>query len=81
MKDHRIQERVVSTASAVFSMPAEVVAESRSLQEIPTWDSIVHLNFVLALEQEFGCTFSEQEIEELLSISSIVAVIGAKELQ
>ena len=37
-----------------------------------------HLNLVLALEQEFGVQFSPEEIEQLLSVELIVALVAEK---
>lgn len=73
-----IQDRVVSTAAVVFQTDAATVLAENSIEQIPSWDSVAHLNFILALEQEFRCNFTDVEIEALTSIPSIVQVLGAK---
>jgi acyl carrier protein len=73
-----IHDRVVSTASAVFESDSQTIVAGSSIEQIPSWDSVAHLNFILALEQEFHCNFTDAEIEQLTSIPSIVRVLGAK---
>ncbi len=73
-----IRDRVVSTASAVFQTDSQTILTESSIEQIPTWDSVAHLNFILALEQEFQCGFTDDEIEKLTSIPSIVQVIGSR---
>lgn len=71
-------DRVRQLASDAFEVPlAEIKAES-SPDSVATWDSIHHLNLVLALEQEFGIQFTPEEIEQLLSIELIEALIVEK---
>ncbi len=45
---------------------------------IETWDSLHHLSFVVALEQEFNVQFSPEEIEQLLSIELTTALLEEK---
>ena len=37
----------------------------------PDWDSIVHLNLILALEAEFEVRFSTAEIPQLTSVGKL----------
>ena len=62
----------------VFQLPAEQVSLDSSPETVETWDSLQHLNLVLALEQEFAIQFTPEEIEELISVRAIVAVLDVK---
>ena len=62
----------------VFEVPLERITPESSPDNLETWDSIHHLNMVLALEQEFGVQFSPEEIEQLLSVELIVALLAEK---
>lgn len=46
--------------------------------DIDAWDSIAHLNIVMALESALGVTFEPEEIPELLSAREIVRRVEAK---
>ena len=42
------------------------------------WDSVQHLNLVLALEQVLSIQFTPEEMERMQSVGEIVAVVKAK---
>ena len=71
-------ERTREIVADIFEVPLERVLPESSPDTIETWDSIHHLNLVLALEQEFGIQFSPEEIEQLLSVELIVALLAEK---
>lgn len=71
-------ERVRRIAADVFGVPLEQVKAESSPDTIETWDSIQHLNLVLALEQEFGVQFTPEEIEQLLSVELVAALVEEK---
>lgn len=48
------------------------------LDAIPTWDSVVHLTLVLALEQTFGVMFEPEEAAALKSVADIRAALARK---
>ena len=46
--------------------------------QIASWDSINHMNLIVSLEEEFKVRFSEEEINELISLDLIELVIKEK---
>lgn len=62
----------------VFGVPVESIQPDSSPDTIETWDSLQHLNLVLALEQEFSIQFAPEEIETLLSPGKVMAVVAEK---
>jgi acyl carrier protein len=62
----------------VFEVPPEEVKPESSPDTVPTWDSIRHLNLVVALEQEFGLQFEPEEIEQMLSVELIADLVNEK---
>ena len=71
-------ERVRRMVSDVFDVPFETVLPESSPDSIEAWDSLHHLDLVLALEQEFGTQFTPEEIEQLLSVELIAALLAEK---
>ncbi len=71
-------ERVQRIIADLFSLPPAEVTPASSPDTIETWDSLQHLNLVLALEQEFGLQFSPEEIEQMLSVELIVDLLEEK---
>lgn len=71
-------QRVQRIAADVFSVPVAQINAESSAHTIETWDSLQHLNFVLAVEQEFGVRFTPEEIEKLISVNTVVEMLEAK---
>jgi acyl carrier protein len=77
-QNKRVLPRVLAIAADVFQVPESSVGPSSSPDTIESWDSLHHLSFVVALEQEFGVQFSPEEIEQLLSIELTTVLIEEK---
>lgn len=71
-------DRVRRIFADVFQVPLEQVTAQSSPDTIPTWDSLQHLNLVLALEQEFRIQFTPEEIEQLLSVEVVATRLEEK---
>jgi len=71
-------ERVQRLVADVFNVPPETILPTSSPDTIEAWDSLHHLDLVLALEQEFGTQFTPEEIEQLLSVELIAALLAEK---
>jgi acyl carrier protein len=71
-------DRVLTLAADVFQVSEASLGANSSPDTVETWDSLHHLSFVLALEQEFGIQISPEEIEQLLSVELTVALIEEK---
>ena len=41
-------------------------------QEVPNWDSFNYINFIVALEIEFGVKFKVADIESFANVGAIV---------
>jgi acyl carrier protein len=71
-------ERVSSIAADVLELPATKISADSSPETIETWDSVHHLNLVLALEQEFNLQFEPEEIDQMKDIQHILEILGSK---
>ena len=70
--------RIQETLADVLNLPREQITMQSSPDTIEAWDSLKHLDLVLALEQEFGLQFSPEEIAEMTSAELVVAVTSRK---
>jgi acyl carrier protein len=59
----------------VFRISPDSIGESTSVDTVEKWDSLQHLNLVLALEERFDVSFTEEETVEILSYPLIRAVL------
>ena len=71
-------EKVLAIAADVFQVDMSRITPASTPDSIETWDSLNHLSFVVALEQEFGVQISPEEIEQLLSLELAAALMEEK---
>lgn len=64
--------------SKVFDVPVEQLNEDSSPDTIENWDSLKHINLVLALEEELNISFSDEEVVEMLSVEIIIETLKEK---
>jgi acyl carrier protein len=71
-------EAVKSTIATTLEVPVQQLGANSSSQTIGAWDSIGHINVVMALEQRFNVKFTMDEIVQIQNVSTICEVIEAK---
>jgi len=71
-------DRVRGIAADILQVPLAEVGPDSSPESIATWDSVHHLNLVLALEQEFNLQFEPEEIDQIGNVGQIVALVSRK---
>jgi acyl carrier protein len=68
-------ERVRNIASDIFGIPAEKITTESSPETIENWDSMQHLNLVLAIEEKFGVQLDPEDIEQMKNIGAVAALV------
>jgi acyl carrier protein len=69
--------RVQHIIADVLSIPVEQITEESSPDTLKGWDSLRHLNIVVAIEEDFGVQFTE-EMEQMVSPKVIANLLGRK---
>jgi acyl carrier protein len=73
-----IWTQVRGIAADVFEMDPKALNVSSSPDQVEKWDSIQHLNLVLALEGKYGIAFEPEEMEQMKNLGEIAALVGTK---
>jgi acyl carrier protein len=73
-----ILAKVETIAADLFDVPRQSITPQSSPKDIEKWDSVQHLNLVLALEQQFGIQFDPEEIEQMSSIERVAKLVAMK---
>ena len=68
-------EQVRSIASDVFGIPVAKITADSSPDSIENWDSMQHLNLVLAVEETFGVQLEPEAIEQMKTIGAVAALV------
>ncbi len=66
-----MQERIRVVMAQIFNVDIDSITEESSPENIKRWDSLKHIQLVLAIEDEFDITFSDDDIPNLLSTRAI----------
>jgi len=62
-----MEDRIKKVMANVFGVSPGDIDEASSPDTIEAWDSLRHMQMVLALEQEFGVEFDDARIVEMQS--------------
>lgn len=73
-----IRARVIERISEVADASVEDVGCARRFADLGNWDSLRHMNAVLALEEEFGVRFDLQEFVLIQSVDKAVELVRSK---
>jgi acyl carrier protein len=73
-----MKDRILKVLSQVLNVPVEQLDEESSPDTLENWDSLKHMNLILALEETFAVAFSDDEVVEMLSVGKIVETVEKK---
>ncbi len=71
-----MEQKILEIVSQIMEVPLESVTLASSAETISSWDSLKHMNLVLALEETFGVLFSEEQIAELTQVGTILTIVA-----
>ena len=66
---------VFQVISQVLEVPLNEITLESSSDTIESWDSLKHMNLILALEDEFDIQFSDDQIVKMLNVGLILEAI------
>ena len=76
--NNTLEARIKNVMSAVFDIPVDQIKDNSSADTIESWDSLKHMNLVVALEEEFEIEFKDDEIIEMMNYPLIIEVLKNK---
>jgi acyl carrier protein len=69
------EDRLSQTVAEVLGVNAYLLTEESSPSTISSWDSLGHLNLVIALEEEFDVDLSAEEVLTMRDMGSIRLIL------
>lgn len=70
------EEKLKGVLARVFGVELAEITDDASPDTIASWDSLRHMNLVMALEEEFAVEFSDDQVVEILSYKLIKIVLA-----
>ena len=73
-----IERRTRVVMGKVLQIPPQDISVDASRETLAAWDSLKHMNLILALEDEFGVEFNDREIAGTSSLSLLLEALRIK---
>lgn len=73
MKTEDTLKNVIAT---VLGIAADSIGDETSMDTVESWDSIKHMNLVLAIEEEFGISIPDEDAANITSFPLIRLVLN-----
>jgi acyl carrier protein len=78
MERNEILEKVQDVFREELELDDLVIADETTADDVEEWDSLSHVQLVVALEKTFGIKFTSREILSWDNIGDLVDCIGKK---
>ena len=69
------EEKLKSVVAAMLEIEPADVGPATSTDTVPQWDSVRHMNLVIALESAFDITIPDEDVANLTSYPIIKLVV------
>jgi acyl carrier protein len=73
-----MENKIKNVISSVFDVNINEISDDTNPDSLDNWDSMGHMNLIVALEEEFNILFDEDEITEMLNFKLICLIISEK---
>jgi acyl carrier protein len=78
MENSQLRSRVTETFRNVFGDSDLVISDGMTAEDVEQWDSLTHINLIVALEREFRVKFTTGEVTKLKNVGDLLSLIQRK---
>jgi acyl carrier protein len=78
MENDQLRSRVTGTFRNVFGDSNLEISDGMTAEDVEQWDSLTHINLIVALEREFRVKFTTGEVSNLKNVGDLVSLIQRK---
>jgi len=71
-------EKLQAIFQEVFDDPELEISPETTANDVDGWDSLSHVNLILAVETRFQITFSQKELMTFQNVGDLLAAIETK---
>jgi acyl carrier protein len=72
-------ERIQSVFRDTFDDDALVLRPEMTADDVEGWDSLMHINLIYAIEQEFKVRFTTAEVTSLKNVGDLITLVEKKQ--
>lgn len=74
-----MDQQIKDVLATVLRIDATQINEDTTTESVESWDSLQHINLIVAIEEEFDVQFEDGEIINMTSFSAIKEAVAAKQ--
>ena len=73
-----VENRLVHIMRETFNEPGLAIRDDLTAADVDEWDSLSHVDFIVAVEAEFDIRLTTAEVRNLKNVGDFVKVIAKK---
>ncbi len=74
-----MEDKVKYIFGELFKIKSEDYSQDLDVNTVLGWDSMNHLNLVIALEESFNVSFTTEEVIQMTSVKAIIEILQGKD--
>ena len=78
MERSEIEQRLTGIFREVFDDDAIELHDAMTAKDVEEWDSLNHINLIVAVERAFRVKFTTKEVSTLANVGEFITLIGGK---
>ncbi len=75
MSENEVTKRLNKIFNEIFIDSEFVFSRDLTASDIDEWDSLTHINLIVAIEKEFGISFTLEELEQQNNVGDTIDMI------
>ena len=73
-----MEDKVFEVIASIMDIDMSMISIDSSPQTIYSWDSLHHMQLILALEESLALRFNEEDIANMVDVKTIMTCINSK---
>lgn len=73
---HQLEAALEAVFADVLQVPAEALTDGFSPDDCPQWDSLQHINLVVAIEERFRIRLEPEDVAEMLNFGLVKMIVA-----
>ena len=73
------EDRIKQVLASVLNVDVGEITEDTSQDTLDVWDSLKQMDLVVALEDEFKMSFTQEQIIEMMTFSVVLQIVSESE--
>lgn len=74
-------KQLQAVIATTLKVPPDSISESTTSEEIAAWDSLGHVNLMIALEQSYDILFDVEDFSKLTSVPAIIQYLRDQDIE